>query len=243
MPSDQLHSPQLVHAAGQKPRVLIVDDNRDFAENIAEVVEDLGYSAEVAFTGGEAIEAFVRNPFGAAVIDLQLPDLSGTRVIARLKEIGPECVCIVFTGNATLHNAVDALNRGAFAYLAKGGEVNEFRAVLAKAIEAHGVAAELRQIRGINQAVLENFPGRMLILDEEGRILLSNRYPLPLSRAPQERLTADPVDGLAGRRIEDAFPPSQPWCAEILDHYALHRAATVPSILPRLSGYNLSLSD
>ncbi|MGH9362799.1 MAG: response regulator, partial [Thermoanaerobaculia bacterium] len=98
-----------VRAAPQPPaappagelRVLIVDDNRDFAENIAELVVDLGHRAEVALTGREGVERFARAPSEVAIIDLQLPDTTGNRVIARLKEISPECVCIVFTGNAT----------------------------------------------------------------------------------------------------------------------------------------------
>ncbi len=236
MPSDQRRKPSLARINGQKPRVLIVDDNRDFAENIAEVVEDLDFHAEIALTGRQAMDLFVEHPFDVAVIDLQLPDFPGTQVIAHIKDVCADCVCIVFTGNATLHNAVDALNHGAFAYLTKGGEVDEFRAVLANAIEAHLTACELRQIRGINQAILENFPGRMVILDAENRVLLSNQYPLPLAGL---QLDSSTPDGRVGRGIEEAFPPSQPWCATLIEHYDRQRGSTEASLLPRLAAPGL----
>ena len=103
------------NGAAEKPRILVIDDNADFAENIAELIGDMGLTSEVALTGREAVERFARNPFEIAIVDLQLPDMPGTRVIARLKEVAPDCICIVFTGNATLGNAIEALNRGAFA--------------------------------------------------------------------------------------------------------------------------------
>jgi signal transduction histidine kinase len=210
-----------------KPRILVIDDNADFAENIAELIGDMGLTSEVALTGRDAVERFVRRPFEIAIVDLQLPDLPGTRVIARLKEVAPDCICIVFTGNATLGNAIEALNRGAFAYLVKGGEVAEFRAVLGKAVDLHRTEAELEKARGISRALLENFPGRMVILDAEGKVLGQNHYPLPWD-------DGSPGAGSRGaRRIEDIFLRGQAWSQVVLDHFEEHRDAVAPTVLRR----------
>lgn len=213
--------------------ILIVDDNKDFAENIAEVVEDLGFKAEVAHSGHEALHKIRSSNFNAAVVDIQLPDISGTRVIAHVKEHCPDCVCIVFTGNATLRNAVDALNHGAFAYLAKGGEVDEFRAALRNALESNRNILELRRIREINSAILENFPGLMLILDDRGTVLLCND---PRSLGAGGGPPGGGPSAVAGKALAEALQLDRGLAEHVLRGYAGMRGKTQAEVLSRIPG-------
>ncbi len=219
--------PSLV--ATEKLRILVVDDNRDFAENIAELIEDLGHTAAICHGAREAMERTAREPFDIAVIDIQLPDLPGTKLIPRIKEIRPRCVQIVFTGNAALPNAIEALNSGAFAYLIKGGEVEEFRAVLSKAVEFFRKTTELEEVHAINQEILDNFPGRMMVVTADGEILRTNRYPI---RPAGETLSSPNAAEIS--TIEDVFPPGEAWCDRILSHFSEIRLTALPSVIRRL---------
>ena len=223
---------QGLSGSGRSPCVLIVDDNRDFAENIAEVVEQLGFEVDAVSSGAEAFARIQAKSYQVAVVDIQLPDVSGTRVIARIKEEQPDCACIVFTGNATLRNAVDALNHGAFAYLTKGGEAGEFRAVLRNAIKANSNSVQLRQIREINAAILSNFPGRMLILDAEGHVVLANME----QDTPEEtRGPARVLESWSGRQIEEVLGRDSPLCKFVIEHSRGMIGATKPRVFSRQS--------
>lgn len=214
---------------GAAPSVLVVDDNRDFAENVAEIVEEFGCRAVIAGSVREARESGKRGPIDIAIVDIQLPDGPGTRVLAYLREFHPACVSIVFTGNATLHNAVEALNRGAFAYIMKGGEVEEFRAVFRKALELLATATELRETRSLNQAILANYPGKILVLDAEGRLILANQVAVPIL---DEARVAEALR--SGLSLKSLFDAGSPWSQPILEHFDRCRALGQPVVLPRV---------
>jgi len=69
--------------------VLVVDDNRSLAENLAEILEDHGYHAAVASNGSEALALADRFGFDAALIDLRMPGMDGLTLAAKLQEDAP----------------------------------------------------------------------------------------------------------------------------------------------------------
>ncbi len=105
---------RLVADAPSRGRILIVDDNRDFATALCNSLALEGYEVEVAHDGGTARTALER--FGAQVIllDLRLEAGSGLDLIAPLKEQYPDLVFILITGYAVEEaesiNALRAMN-------------------------------------------------------------------------------------------------------------------------------------
>ena len=71
--------------------VLIVEDNRALAENLAELFADAGVSVSVCGTGAEALNA--AHGAGLAVVDVRLPDTTGVALLPRLREHMPEALC------------------------------------------------------------------------------------------------------------------------------------------------------
>jgi two-component system response regulator AtoC len=128
------------------PRALIVDDDLEVLQVLAEFVKREGFVASVASTIGQAREEIAANPPDILLVDIQLPDGSGLDLLDGLHAAAdPEVVLI--TGNASVETAVDALRRGVTDYLTKPVDFARLKmalANLARALEMKGQIGQLR---------------------------------------------------------------------------------------------------
>jgi DNA-binding NtrC family response regulator len=104
---------------GETIRILIVDDDENIRKSLATVLEEEGYIVDTAENGKEAKEKSNINFYNLALIDIRLPDIEGTKLLAAMKETTPKMVKIIITGYPSLENAVEAVNKGADAYILK----------------------------------------------------------------------------------------------------------------------------
>jgi len=100
-------------------RILVVDDDESIRKTLAAILEDQGYVVDTAESGREAIEKSNTQFFNLALVDIRLPDIEGTRLLTAMKETIPPMVKIIITGYPSLQNAVEAVNKGADAYILK----------------------------------------------------------------------------------------------------------------------------
>jgi two-component system, NtrC family, sensor histidine kinase HydH len=98
--------------------VLIVEDNRAMAENLAEILEGEGHAAAIAHDCVSA-RAAARLGFRVGLVDVRLPDGDGITLASDLKALAPGSEVILLTGFATLESAISAVRAGAWAYLVK----------------------------------------------------------------------------------------------------------------------------
>ncbi|HZI14920.1 MAG TPA: ATP-binding protein [Myxococcus sp.] len=127
------------------PRVLVVDDNAAFLDNLQELLGDAGYAVHGASNCRSARER-AREGFDVALVDLRLPDGDGTALAAELKEGSPDSEVVLLTGFATLETAVAAVRAGACAYLMKPCAPQELLLTLEQAmrqVRLHGEKREL----------------------------------------------------------------------------------------------------
>ncbi len=115
--------------------ILIVDDDRAHCDNLIDILEEEGYRPVAAGSCADAEAMAARDRPAIALIDLKLPDGSGTALIARLREIDPDCVCVIVTAYGNLDSAIDALGQGAYQYLQKPLRPRELLSLLARACE------------------------------------------------------------------------------------------------------------
>ena len=94
----------IVHTA-----VLIVDDDRDIRESLTDMLRHEGYLVESAGSGNEALDQAKQRQYGAAILDIQLPDLNGLSVLKVLMELDASLPVIILTGNATSENTIGSL--------------------------------------------------------------------------------------------------------------------------------------
>ena len=114
-------------------KVLLVDDEREFAETLSErlMIRDVG--AAVAHDGQSALSLIENDDPEVMIIDLKMPDISGLEILKKVKKTRPEIEVIVLTGHGSDADKDVCLNLGAFAYLQKPVEIEALNEVIQKA--------------------------------------------------------------------------------------------------------------
>jgi len=77
---------------GETARILVIDDDESIRKSLATVLEEEGYVVDTAENGKEAIQKSNVNFYNLALIDIQLPDMEGTRLLTAMKETTPKMV-------------------------------------------------------------------------------------------------------------------------------------------------------
>jgi DNA-binding NtrC family response regulator len=99
--------------------ILVVDDDKFILKTFKDILELRGYRVQTAESGKEALEKFKNNTCNLALLDIKLPDMEGTELLAEMHKIKPHIMKIMVTGYASLDNAILSLNSGADAYIMK----------------------------------------------------------------------------------------------------------------------------
>ncbi|MBN1161544.1 MAG: response regulator, partial [Dehalococcoidales bacterium] len=127
-------------------RILVVDDDQDFLGIIRLILEKKGYKISTVLSAGEALSLLKKEFYNAAILDISLPDADGTELISNILELHPDTVTIMLTGHSSVKNAVQSLNRGAFAYLEKPVDPENLLTVINKGLEKQRLVFENRQL-------------------------------------------------------------------------------------------------
>ncbi|WP_028587928.1 response regulator [Desulfocurvus vexinensis] len=107
-------------------RVLVVDDDESFRTNMTELLnKQESIRASCAESGDAALEELTREPYDVVLLDMLMPGLSahGTVREMRKRNLGP--AVIVVTGHASVDDAVEMINLGAYDYLLKPCTIKE----------------------------------------------------------------------------------------------------------------------
>jgi DNA-binding NtrC family response regulator len=104
-------------------RILIVDDDENIRKVLMAILEDKGYQMEAVGSAREAIKKTDKKFYNLALIDIRLPDMEGIELLMKMRDTTPRMRKIIITGYPTLQNAVDAVNKGADAYVTKPFDV------------------------------------------------------------------------------------------------------------------------
>ncbi|MFB6355467.1 MAG: sigma-54-dependent transcriptional regulator [bacterium] len=100
-------------------RILVVDDEAPFREDIAEILQEEGYECSTAESGEEAVELVQDSPPDAVLCDIVMPGMSGIDALRRFQEVCPETGVFMVTAYENLDTAVEAFREGAYDYLTK----------------------------------------------------------------------------------------------------------------------------
>jgi len=117
---------------GKKRKVLIVDDNPEITSLVSIILENDGYETSVAFTGSAALEKISSYPPELVLLDLNLPDLSGEKVLKRIRKDYEDTAVVIITGFGSEKVAVDLMKGGAVDFISKPFE----RETLLKAVKS-----------------------------------------------------------------------------------------------------------
>lgn len=117
-------------------QLLVVDDEHEITELLEEHFRASGYRVDVAHDGAQAlVMAAARRP-DAVLLDVTMPGLDGSEVLARLRAIDPTVSVVMLTGNDDEDLARQLLRAGAFDYVPKPFQLDMLERVVAAAVAA-----------------------------------------------------------------------------------------------------------
>ena len=111
-------------------RILVVDDDDVFREELAELLRDDGHAATVVPSVAKAIEALEAGEFDLVLTDLKMPRQSGLDLLREVRARWPRTFVVMLTGYASVETALDAMKLGAFDYVRKPFRVDQVRETL-----------------------------------------------------------------------------------------------------------------
>jgi PAS domain S-box-containing protein len=111
-------------------RVFIIDDERDFAASLADILESRGYAVRLAHSAADALQGLESFAPDVCLVDVRLGTSNGVDLIGDLKAGRPDLICLVMTAYADTTSAIRALQNGAYDYLRKPVPAPELLATL-----------------------------------------------------------------------------------------------------------------
>ena len=148
-----------------KPTVLIIDDEALVLRASARVLKRQGYEVLTADGGQIGLEVASTHQPHVALVDLQMPGMHGTEVVARMREVSPYTECVVVTGHGTVNDAEKVLKLGASDYFEKPiSDWARFHQVIRQAIRIRGLKRENAVLRtdGFDNLIGNSPPMRKL---------------------------------------------------------------------------------
>ena len=162
-----------------QPSVLIVDDDEGIQRTLEMILTKRNYQAFTAPDGMTALALAQEREFNLAPLDIRLPDIAGTDLLAQLKTLRPDLEALIITGHATLESAIQVLATGAYHYFIKPLHVDELLVTLEKALHKQRLVLENRRLLQGAQSELEERKRAEEALERERTLLRTLMDNLP----------------------------------------------------------------
>jgi DNA-binding NtrC family response regulator len=128
-------------------RILIVDDEPIILRSCLRILAGDPYQIDTASDGLAALKMVSGNGYDLLILDIKMPQMGGMEVLHRVKEAYPDIDVIMITGLHEIETAVEAMKLGAFDYLPKPFDPDEFRMVVERAFERRRLLQENTSLR------------------------------------------------------------------------------------------------
>jgi CheY-like chemotaxis protein len=187
-------------------RYLVVDDNREFAENLAEILRDRGDEAAIAGSGPEALALARGTRFDALLTDMRMPLMGGAQVVHAIRRIDPGLAALVITAHVGDRDLEAARREGLLAVLSKPVEVERLLGLLALA-RRDGLVVVVEDDPAMSENLAEGLRESGFAAVTAGSVLETERLgPVrPFCALVDLRVPGGP-DGEAMRRLAERYP-------------------------------------
>jgi two-component system, NtrC family, nitrogen regulation response regulator GlnG len=136
-------------------RILVADDEDGLRWVLEKGLQQAGHDVFAVKDGPAAVRAFEAEPFDLVFLDVRMPGLDGLAALARLREARPDALIVIMTAHGTMDTAIQAMQRGAYDYLAKPFDMDEAILLAERALTAGRLTQEVARLRTGLQEVWE----------------------------------------------------------------------------------------
>jgi len=130
-----------------RPRVLVVDDEKFIRDIIADFLGMEGYIVRTAEDGVSATNELERARYDMVISDLKMPKMGGLDLLKEVARTHPDTLTVIMTGFGTVETAIDAMKRGAYDYILKPFKVEEIVHIVQRGLEKRRLSAENLRLR------------------------------------------------------------------------------------------------
>ena len=116
-----------------KEKVLLVDDEEEFVETLAERMRSRGMDVSTSNSGADALQLVDEEDFDVVVLDLKMPGIDGLDALKRIKHRRPDIQVVLLTGYASVASGVEAIKEGALEFLEKPVDLTSLTDAIHKA--------------------------------------------------------------------------------------------------------------
>lgn len=128
-------------------KILIADDEKPIRDSLKLILDEEGYSTDVAGDGEEALQKIEAESFDIVITDIKMPKVDGIQLLESASKINPDTFFIIMTAYASVKTAIDALRNGAYDYLIKPIEFEDVILRINKLVDYKKLAAENKYLR------------------------------------------------------------------------------------------------
>jgi DNA-binding NtrC family response regulator len=125
-------------------KVLLVDDEVEFTELLAERMRARDMDVDTADSGEKAIDLTRQQYYDAIIMDLAMPGMDGITTLKQVLSDNPDQQVILLTGHATVPKSVEAIKQGAVEFLEKPADINQLVGMIRQAQEKQSEIKEKR---------------------------------------------------------------------------------------------------
>jgi excisionase family DNA binding protein len=129
-------------SAGERPRILVVDDEQAVRDLLAKTLTMADYDVDTAADGPAALDRLRAAEYDLLITDLKMPGMDGLTVIREARKVRPDVSVVIITGYSTEASAIEAINLGVAGYLTKPFRLPRILAATARALGEPLPAAE-----------------------------------------------------------------------------------------------------
>jgi DNA-binding NtrC family response regulator len=136
-------------------KVLLVDDEQDFLETLAERMRTRGMNVSTTNSAADAVKMAEAESYDAVVLDLKMPGMDGLEVLSAIKERNPDIQIILLTGHATLEKGIEAMKLGAMDFIEKPADIQVLTEKIKQAQSQKMILVEKRLQQKIKKIIQE----------------------------------------------------------------------------------------
>ena len=128
-------------------RILVVDDEERMLQLLDKLLTGEGYEVRTASSAGEALRILGETDYNLVISDVRIPGMDGMSLLRSLGEQGSAAAVIMMIAYASVTAAVEAIQAGAFDYLAKPFKIDEMLLAVRQSLETHHLRREVKSLR------------------------------------------------------------------------------------------------
>ncbi len=189
----------------RRAKILLVDDEVAFANNISKLISKRGYDIITVYNGESAVQAVDEQDFDVIVLDLKMPGMDGMAALKLIKGKKPGVEVIILTGHGSFESGIDGMQLGAFDFIMKPVRFDDLYEKIRQAyqrkliIEESGTSSECRWAgTGLNMTE----PIRVCLIDDE-RIFVESLTKVLKKRGMEVQAAFDGLSALKLLSVEE----------------------------------------